>query len=123
MADKAETGSEFATDFVKSDYDKAVILDSVHADNLMTAVMNLAAEQWVMRRRLLVAETLAEKKQYATAAAIDAYVPTAVEKAAWEHERDVFIERTLGVLTRPGAKRLEGASIPVTRNSPPLKNA
>jgi hypothetical protein len=111
-----------ATDFVKSDYDKAIILDSVHADNLMSAVLNLSAELWVVRRRMLISEKLAGQKVYATGAAIDAYVPTPQEKIAWEHERDVFIDRTLSVLTRGGNKKIEGASIPMSRNSAPLRN-
>ena len=121
MADNLSDRSHFAVDFVKSDYDKAVITDSAHTDNLMSAVLNLAAEVWVVRRRLMIAEKLADKKAFATPAAIDGYVPTALEKAAWEKERDVFIERTLGVLTRAG-KKLEGAQIPMSRSSAPLRN-
>ncbi len=120
-ADKLNKGPQVDVDFVKSDYDKALILDSVHTDNLMSAVLNLAAEVWVVRRRLIISETLASQKVLATAAAIDAYNPTPQEKAAWEKERDVFIDRTLSVLTRP-AKRIESAQIPMNRNSAPLRN-
>ena len=52
--------------------------------------------------------------------AIDAYKPSAEETAAWERERDTFIDRTLSVLTRPG-KRLEGASIPQKADTAPLR--
>jgi hypothetical protein len=122
MADNAKKDTHYATDFVKSDYDQALILDSVHADNLMSAVLNLGAELWVVRRRLMIAEKLASQKVFATAAAIDAYIPTAQEKVSWEQERDVFIDRTLGVLTRSATKKIEGASIPMTRNAAPLAN-
>lgn len=120
MADKQKDRADYAVDFVKSDYDKAVITDNAHTDNLMTAVLNLAGEVWVLRRRSLIAEKLANQKVFATAAAIDAYVPSAEENAAWQRERDTFIERTLSVLTRPG-KRLEGASIPMSRSAAPLR--
>lgn len=120
MADKPRAHADYAVDFVKSDYDKAVITDNVHTDNLMTAMLNLAGEVWVIRRRLLIADKLAQQKQFATAAAIDAYKPSAEETSAWERERDSFIERTLSVLTRPG-KRLEGASIPQKADAAPLR--
>ena len=120
MADQPKGRADVAVDFVKSDYDKAVITDDVHTDNLMTAMLQLAGEVWVIRRRLLIADRLAEKKVFATAAAIDAYVPSAEETAAWERERNSFIDRTLSVLTRPG-KRLEGASIPSKRDAAPLR--
>jgi hypothetical protein len=113
--------SHSATDFVKSDYDKAVILDSVHADNLMSAVLNLGAEAWVVRRRLMITEKLAGQKVFATAAAIDAYRPTPEETVAWEKERDVFIDRTLGVLTRSATVKIESEAIPMTINSPPMR--
>jgi len=121
MAGKVSDKPHSATDFVKSDYDKALILDSVHADNMMAAMMNLAAELWVVRRRLMISEKLADQKVFATAEAIDAYKPTKEETAAWKQERDVFIDRTLSVLTRRAVK-LEGARIPMQRNSPPLTN-
>lgn len=120
MADKPKEHADYAVDFVKSDYDKAVITDSVHSDNLMTAMLSLAGEVWVIRRRLLIADKLAQQKQFATAAAIDAYKPSAEETAAWERERNSFIERTLSVLTRPG-KRLEGTSIPQKADTAPLR--
>jgi hypothetical protein len=120
MADQPKGRTDAAVDFVKSDYDKAVITDNVHTDNLMTAMLNLAGEVWVIRRRLLIADKLAEKKVFATAAAIDAYVPSAPETAAWERERNAFIDRTLSTLTRPG-KRLEGASVPSKRDAAPLR--
>jgi len=119
MADKPKH-ADYAVDFVKSDYDKSVITDSVHTDNLMTAMLNLAGEVWVIRRRLLIADRLAEKKVFATAAAIDAYKPSAEETAAWERERDIFVDRTLSVLQRPG-HRLEGASIPMKADTAPLR--
>lgn len=120
MADKPKANADFAVDFVKSDYDQSIITDNVHTDNLMSAVLNMAGELWVIRRRLLIAERLAQQKVFATAAAIDAYVPGEQETAAWESERDSFIDRTLSVLTRPG-KRLEGTAVPMSRSAAPLR--
>jgi hypothetical protein len=120
MANEPQDRPDYSVDFVKNDYDKSLITDNVHTDNLMSAVLSLAGEVWVVRRRLLIAEELANQKVFATAAAIDGYVPGAKEIAAWEQERDTFIERTLSVLTRP-ARRLEGAQVPMTRNAAPLR--
>lgn len=120
MADQRTDRPDHAVDFVKSDYDQALITGDVHTDNLMTAVLNLAGEVWVLRRRQLIVEQLGQQKVFATAAAIDAYVPSAQQSAAWEAERDAFIERTLAVLTRPG-KPLEGTEVPMSRGTPPLR--
>ena len=114
-------GTYSAVDFVKSDYDQALFTDNVHTDNLMTAVLNLAAETWVVRRRLMIAEQLAAQKTFATAEAIDAFKPSEAQKKAWEEERDIFIQATLGVLTRP-ARKLEGAQVPMSRSATPLRN-
>ena len=120
MADAKSGGAEYATDFVKSDYDKAIITDSVHTDNLMTALLNVTAEVWVIRRRLMITEALAAQKVVATSAAIDAFTPTPQQTAAWESERNTFIDRTLSALTRPGVK-IETSQMPLTRNSAPLR--
>jgi hypothetical protein len=61
MAELPKGRPDYAVDFVKSDYDKAVITDNVHTDNLMTAMLNLAAELWVVRRRLLISERGGER--------------------------------------------------------------
>ena len=106
MADPRPT---YAAPFIKGDWDKAVYLDSVHADNLMTAFLSLGAEFWAMRRRMMVLEKFLGEKRVVSLAALEAYEPTAQEKVAWDADRDDYISRVYSVLTRetaplPGAQ-------------------
>lgn len=91
----------YATAYVKGDFDKAVYLGNPHIDNLMAALTSLGAEYWIVRRRLFVLERFLGQRQIVDPAAMEAYEPTAEEKAAWEAERDDFTERVFGVLMRP----------------------
>jgi hypothetical protein len=91
----------YASDFVKGDFDRAVYLGNPHVDNLMAVVTALGAENWTMRRRLLVLERFLAERKLLDPEALEAYEPTAAEKAAWEAERDDFMDRVFGVLMRP----------------------
>jgi hypothetical protein len=118
MADaKKSDVTKYATEYVKNDWDKVVFLDNPHTDNLMTAFLNLGAEMWVTRRRQLITEKLLSQGAKVSAEAIDAYNPSPEETAAWEKQRDEFIERTFSVLTRPITK-VAGAAPSTTRVAP-----
>lgn len=110
----------YAADYFKGDYEKAVYLDSVHADNLMTAFLGLGAEHWALRRRVMVLEKFMREAKVIDPALVEAYEPTPEEKVVWEAERDDFIERTFAVLTRETAV-ISGA-VP-TNKVPPRKPA
>lgn len=120
-SDKFKNNTQAATDFVKSDFDRAVLAGDAHTDNMMTALLNLGAETWVVRRRQIISETLAAKKVMPTSAAIDAYNPSDAEEKAMKEERDHFIDRIFSALTRPGATRIAGAP-PTLRNAKPYAN-
>ena len=62
----------YAAAYIKGDWDKAVYLDSVHSDNLMTAFLNLGAEFWTLRRRMLVLEKFMAEKRVIDPAAVEA---------------------------------------------------
>ncbi len=104
MADTQSDRPTYAADFIKSDFEKAVYLDSVHSDNLMTAFLGLGAEHWALRRRVMVLEKFMAENNVIDPARVEAYDPTPEEKVAWEAERDDFIERTFSVLTRETAE-------------------
>jgi hypothetical protein len=103
MADEKSKRPTFAAAYVKADFEKAVYLDNVHADNLMTAFLGLGAEHWALRRRVKVLEKFMAAGKVIDPAKVEAYDPTPEEKAAWDAERDDFIQRTFGVLTRDTA--------------------
>lgn len=94
----------FTVPYIKGDWDKAVYTDSVHVDNLMSAMLQMGTEFWAMKRRMLVVEKLMEDKKHVTSAAIDAYDPSAAELAKWDTERDDFIQRVYSVFTRQAEK-------------------
>ncbi len=100
MADNRSDRPTFAADYIKGDFEKAVYLDSVHSDNLMTAFLGLGAEHWALRRRVMVLEKFMAERKVIDPAEVEAYDPTPEEKVAWEAERDDFIERVFSVLTR-----------------------
>ena len=100
MAETTKDRPTYTADFIKGDYEKAVYLDSVHSDNLMTAFLGLGAEHWALRRRVMVLEKLLAASGVVDPAQMESYEPTQEEKVAWDSERDDFIERTFAVLTR-----------------------
>jgi hypothetical protein len=118
MANTTAGRPTYTADYVKSDFEKAVFLDSPHTDNLMAALLSLGAEFWTMRRRMMVLEKFMEKGRVADPAAVEAYTPTAEEKIAWDKERDDFISRVFGVLTRETA---HVGGPPPTALVPPLE--
>lgn len=104
MSDKVEKGRTRAAPFIPADTDAAVFLGNPHIDNLMSVVIALGAEIWADRQRMKVVERLLETEGQATAAMIEAYVPTDAEKEAWEAERMEMVERVYSVLSRDTSK-------------------
>ena len=100
MSDKVEKGRSKAAPFIPADTDSAVFLGNPHIDNLMSVVIALGAEIWADRQRMKVVERLLETEGKATTEMIEAYVPTAAEKEAWETERMAMVERVYNVLSR-----------------------
>ena len=100
MSDKVEKGRTKAAPFIPADTDAAIFMDNPHIDNLMTVVIALGAEIWADRQRMKVVERLLESEGKATPAMIEAYVPSAEEKKAWEAERVEMVDRVYSVLTR-----------------------
>jgi hypothetical protein len=100
MAPEATSAPASAAAFIKGDWDQSRFIDVPHVDNLMTALVGLGGEHWALRRRMLVIESLLARTGTLRAADIEAYEPTAAEAQAWAAERDDFIRRVFGVLTR-----------------------
>jgi hypothetical protein len=97
--------------FIPSDSDNISLFPDQVTDNLMHVVIALGAELWAVRRRMFVLEAVLEKTGVSTAD-VEAYTPSAEEKAAWAQERDLFIGRAFDALTRTGganAKQIDRA--------------
>lgn len=97
----AEFGREgYATDYIKTDAMDASYLGDQHVDNLMIIAYALATEIWVDRQRSRIVESLLSQGEKVTARAIEEYMPTEDETAAWQSEQDAMVARIFGVLTR-----------------------
>ena len=101
----------YASDFIKSDIEEVVFLGDPILDNLLTTVMALTAELWADRRRNLVIQRLLADRGI-TSEMIETYMPTEEEEAAWEAERDRYVDAVMSPMLRRGhipvATKFEG---------------
>lgn len=79
---------------------RQAFFESDAVDQLMTMVLELAAEQWVLRERLYVLERAARSSGLDLPAAIDAYRPTEAEKAELAAMRRTLIENLMRSVNR-----------------------
>ena len=70
-------------------------------DNLVTSMQAMGAEVWTLWRRIRVMERLLEEKGISHAS-IENFIPTEADAVEWKKERDAFIVRTIGPLSREG---------------------
>lgn len=74
-------------------------------DRLMGMLWSLAAETWVLRDRLGALEAVLADAGTIARDALDAYRPSAEQKAALERDREAFTAHVLGGFSgRPGAR-------------------
>jgi len=92
----------YATDFFQSDTHRGVLLKDLTTDNVVTALIQLGAEVWGYRRRMMIVEQLLEDKGQVTKELIEQYVPSTTLMRDWEEERDAFVQRIYDVLARQG---------------------
>ena len=90
---KTQRDKTHSAPFIKTDVDDVVMLGEPMTDNLVTSMQAMGAEVWTLWRRIRVMERLLEEKGISHAEA------DAVE---WKKERDAFIVRTIGPLSREG---------------------
>ncbi len=99
--DKTQRDKTHATSFIKTDVDGVVMLGQPMTDNLVTSMEAMGAEVWALWRRVRVMEKLLAEKGISQAK-IEGYIPTEADTAEWQSERDAFIVRTIGPLSREG---------------------
>lgn len=101
MADTKFDRPTFAIKAIPSDINNASFLGNPVLDNLVSVVVAMGTEVWATKRRMKVMESLLVKKGI-TPEMIEKYVPTGEEAAAWEKDRDRYIEMTFGALGNDG---------------------
>lgn len=89
----------YTSEFIKSDIEQLALLGNPVLDNLVETVIALSSEVWADRRRARVVEKLLAEKGI-TEEMIESYRPSAEDEAAWNAERDRFVQATLNPLTR-----------------------
>ena len=95
---------------IPSDVKNGLFLGNAAVDNLVSCLIAMGAEVWATKRRLHVMQAVMAKHGIG-AEAIESYVPTAAEAAAWEADRDRFVDLTLGPLANE-AYRPVGSTFP-----------
>jgi hypothetical protein len=92
----------YTSDYIVADVESAIFLGNPILDNMFSSMLAINAETWANRRRTMVLERLLAEKGV-THEMIEGYMPTAEEEAAWQAERDRFIDMTLGPMLRDGS--------------------
>jgi hypothetical protein len=87
--------------FIDADAENITLFPQQVTDNLMHVIIGMGAELWTMKRRMMVLERVLEKVGVSSSD-VEQFTPSAEDQAAWKQERDIFIARTFGALTRKG---------------------
>lgn len=86
--------------------------ENVITDNMMDALMELAATLWTVRDRQIVLENVLASKGIDAADLIEAHVPDEAEKAERAAERDEFAQRIFrSFLRRPTDQAAKDADV------------
>ncbi|MCB2109241.1 MAG: hypothetical protein KDE14_16135 [Rhodobacteraceae bacterium] len=86
--------------FIPGDTRGTVFLGNPVLDNMMHVIFAMGAEMWTTKRRLKIVESLLAAKRDVTPEAIENYVPTPEEDAAWTAERDSIVKTMYSALTQ-----------------------
>jgi hypothetical protein len=97
MAENDPKRPTFTVEAIPTDIKNGMFLGNGVLDNVVACLIGLSSEVWAGKRRMKVLEALLAK-QGITAEMIEKYRPSEQETAAWEKERDAFVELSLGAL-------------------------
>jgi len=83
------------------DFKRQAFFESDAVDQLMSMVLELAAEHWVLRQRVFAIERAAERLGIALATAVEGYEFTDAEKATLATMRKTLIDNLMRTVNRP----------------------
>jgi hypothetical protein len=86
---------------IPTDIKNGVLLGDPSVDKLLSCMIALGTELWATQRRLKVIEAVMATKGI-TPAMIEQYMPSAEEAAAWEQDRNRFVDLTFSPLGDDG---------------------
>lgn len=93
------------SEFIESQTGDSTFFADPMDDRLLHALVALAGETWVVRRRLATLERVLEQHGVTSSTAVEQYTATEQEQSEDAAERDQFIARVLDVLLDPDARR------------------
>ncbi len=74
--------------------------DNVVTDNIVDALIELAAEVWTTRDRLMVLESVLAERGIDAASLVEAHVPTPEQAAARKAMREAFVAQVFASFSR-----------------------
>jgi hypothetical protein len=119
----SNTHRSAATEFIDHGSETYAFLQDPVVDALVQVVIELGAETWITRRRMLVLERVMAERGLLPADLIETYTPTPADQALWRQERDRMLKSVYAALARrptPGDQAAERAKSPHAVRRPPL---
>ncbi len=101
MADIESKRPTYTVEAIRTDINNGVFLGNAVLDNIVVCLIGMSTEMWAMKRRNKVLEALLAQKGI-TEEMVEKFVPTEAQTAAWEKERDAFVDLSLGPLANEG---------------------
>jgi hypothetical protein len=101
MTAPTKTRQTYTVEAIPTDIANGVLLGNSSVDKVVSCMIALGTELWATQRRLKVIEAVMAQKGI-TAQMIEQYVPSAEEAAAWERDRDRFVDLTFSALGDDG---------------------
>ena len=112
MATPPSNRPTYIAQSIPADVTQSEFLGNPVLDNLVSCMIAMGAEMWATKRRVNVLEAVLADSGV-TADKIEKFVPTAAQSAAWEQDRDRYIDLVLGPLANQGFRKfssdVEGA--------------
>ena len=75
--------------------DRPVYLDNPLLDRMMSVILDLATQLYVLQDRLAVVETFLEERQVVSRAQLDTWEPTPEQRSELRRRRDEFVASIL----------------------------
>lgn len=103
MTTPAKNRQTYTVEAIPTDIANGVLLGNASIDKVVSCMIALGTELWATQRRLKVIEAVMAQKGI-TQEMVEQYVPTAEQAAAWEQDRDRFVDLTFSPLGDDGLR-------------------
>jgi len=101
MTANTKNRQTYTVEAIPTDIANGVLTGDSGVDKLVSCMIAMGTELWATQRRLKVVEAVMAKGGI-TQEMIEQYVPSAEEAAAWERDRNRFVDLTFSALGDDG---------------------